>query len=251
VTTGSVFVEHDGSLADDLRAFAKTRDPSLRDAIVVSQMPLVRALARRFANRGEAQEDLVQAGSIGLVNAVERFDPGLGYAFHAYATSTIVGEMKRYFRDKAWTVRAPRRVQELYLRLGPLIDEMCQRLGHVPTVADIASETGAPESDVLEALEARHLYRAISIDAPHASGTALVQQLGGDDAALEQADQRIELARMLALLPERDRLIVRLRFIDDLTQSEIAARVGLSQMHVSRLLVKSLAEMRSVYGTRD
>jgi RNA polymerase sigma-B factor len=248
VTSACTSSGRESELDDALRLFAGSRDEAVRDEIVIDQMPLVHALARRFARRGEALEDLVQAGSIGLVNAVERFDPDLGYAFGAYATSTIVGEIKRYFRDKAWTVRAPRRVQELYLRLGPVVDEMCQRLGRTPTVADIAEETGATRSDIVEALEARHLYRAMSIDAPHTNGTTLAQHLGGNDEALEQADDRIELAEILEMLPARDSLIVRLRFIDDLTQSEIASRVGLSQMHVSRLLAKSLTEMRSLYG---
>ncbi len=236
-------------LGEALCEYACTRAQDLRDEIVVSQMPLVLQLARRFANRGEALEDLVQTGSIGLVNAVERFDPGLGFAFGAYATSTIVGEIKRHFRDRAWSVRAPRPVQELYLGLGPVVDEMCQRLGRLPTVGEIALETGATEDDLAEALEAGHAYRFVSIDAPNAYGATLAQGLGDLDGELERSDDRIGLAAVLELLPERDRLIVRLRFMEDLTQSEIATRVGLSQMHVSRLLARSLAELRSLYGS--
>ncbi|MHB1975000.1 MAG: SigB/SigF/SigG family RNA polymerase sigma factor [Acidimicrobiales bacterium] len=236
-------------LGEALRAYACTHDQVLRDEIVVSEMPLVFQLARRFANRGEALEDLVQAGSIGLVNAVERFDSSLGYAFGAYATSTIVGEIKRHFRDRAWSVRAPRAIQELYLRLGPVVDEMSQRLGRPPTVAEMALETGATEGDLAEALQAGHAYRSMSIDAPNAYDATLAQSLGDLDRELERADDRIGLAAILNLLPERDRLIVRLRFMDDLTQSEIAARVGLSQMHVSRLLARSLAELRSLYAS--
>ncbi len=247
MTTEARVGEQDGRLTGALRRFAATRDPSLRDAIVVSQLPVVLALARRFARRGEALEDLVQAGSIGLINAVERFDPGLGYAFGAYATPTIVGEIKRHFRDRAWSVRAPRRVQELYLRLGPLVEDMTQELGRAPTIGDIAAETGATASDVVEALEARHFYQSQSINAPRANGTTLARELGGEDDGFEQADRRMVVESMLALLPERERVIVHLRFLDELTQSEIAARVGLSQMHVSRLLARSLAEMRSAY----
>jgi RNA polymerase sigma-B factor len=238
-----------GSTPDELlREYARTRAPELRDQIVTAHLGLVERLARRFAHRGEPVEDLAQTGSIALINAVERFDPDLGFEFSAYATKTIIGEMKRHFRDKGWSVRAPRRVQELYLQLGRVVDELSQRLGRSPTVRELAAETGASEQDVIEALEAGHAYRAGSIDVAGPGDESMAARLGGPDSALAAAEERMTLLPHLDRLPARERQILHLRFVEDLTQSEIAARVGISQMHVSRLIARSLAMLRAEYA---
>ena len=231
-----------------LREYARSREPALRDAIVAEHLGLVTPLARRFANRGEPVEDLAQVGAIGLMNALERFDPDLGFAFAAYATKTVIGEMKRHFRDKGWWVRAPRRVQELYLSLGQSTDDLSQRLGRSPTIRELAEETGASEEDVVEAIEAGHSYRMALIDAPGADGQSMASRLGGEDRELAHAEERLALAPHLERLPARERTILQLRFVEDLTQSEIAERLGMSQMHVSRLIAKSLAFLRAEYA---
>ncbi|HLK46147.1 MAG TPA: SigB/SigF/SigG family RNA polymerase sigma factor [Acidimicrobiales bacterium] len=240
-----------GSVAEKLREYARTRDQRLRDELITIHVGLVEQLAKRFANRSEPLDDLVQAGSIGLIKAVEGFDPDLGFEFAAYATKTIVGELKRHFRDKGWSVRAPRRVQELYLNLGQIVEELSQRLGRSPTVRELATETGVSEDAVLEALEAGHAYRSTSLDSPGPEGETLGNRLGTDDLEFDKAEDRAVLLPHLAALPARERLILKLRFVDDLTQSEIAARVGLSQMHVSRLLARSLAMLHDACSRGD
>ena len=230
-------------IAEKLREYARTHDRALRDEIIAAHLDLVEHLARRFVRRSEAYDDLVQAGSIGLIKAVDGFDPDLGFEFAAYASKTIVGELKRHFRDKGWSVRAPRRVQELYLGLGVVVDELSQRLGRSPTVRELAAETGASEEDVLEALEAGHAYRSASLDTPGPEGEPLTSRLGHLDRSFDKVDERDLLLPHIDALPERERLILYLRFVEDLTQSEIAARVGISQMHVSRLLARSLAKL--------
>ncbi|HUY30151.1 MAG TPA: SigB/SigF/SigG family RNA polymerase sigma factor [Acidimicrobiales bacterium] len=237
----------DAAVGDDrLRRYAATRDTELRNEIVTSYLGLVDALARRFAHRGEPVDDLVQVGAVGLINALERFDPDLGFEFSAFATKTVIGEMKRHFRDKGWSVRAPRRVQELYLRIGTTVEELSQQLGRAPTVRELAAETDSSEEDVLEALEAGHSYRATSIDVQGPGGETIASRLGTSDREFARAERRISLVPLLERLPERERLILRLRFVDDLTQTEIAARVGISQMHVSRLISRSLASLRAM-----
>jgi RNA polymerase sigma-B factor len=235
-------------LTEKMREFSRTRDPKLRDQLITAHVGLVEQLAKRFANRSEPLDDLVQAGSIGLIKAVEGFDPDLGFEFAAYATKTIVGELKRHFRDKGWSVRAPRRVQELYLNLGQTVEELSQRLGRSPTVKELATETGVTEDAVLEALEAGHAYRSTSLDSPGPEGETLGNRLGREDLEFNKAEDRAVLLPHLASLPERERLILKLRFVDDLTQSEIAQRVGLSQMHVSRLLARSLSMLHEAYA---
>jgi RNA polymerase sigma-B factor len=236
------------ALAQKFRDFARTRDASLRDDLITTHLPLVEQLARRFAHRNEPLDDLVQAGSIGLIKAVEGFDPELGFEFSAYATTTIIGELKRHFRDRGWSVRAPRRVQELYLSLGPMIEELSQRHGRSPTVRELANESGASEESVLEALEASHAYRSASLDAPAAEGESLGGRLGEIDEDYLAVENRTTLLPHLAALPPRDRLILQLRFVDGLTQSEIAGRLGLSQMQISRLLSRSLAALHEAFG---
>jgi RNA polymerase sigma-B factor len=238
----------DGSdLDQQLRLYRDTRDPAVRDSIVESQLGLAVRLARRFADRGEALDDLIQAASIGLVKAVEGFDPDLGYGFAAYGSTTIIGELKRHFRDKVWVVRAPRRVQELYLEVGEVVRQLSQELGRSPTVPELCAATGASEEDVLEALDAGYALKASSLDAPSQEGDTVGSRLGGEDAAFDSSDLRLALETHLSKLDPRARTIIELRFFHDLTQSEIAQRVGLSQMHVSRLIARSLRQLQLSY----
>ncbi len=228
--------------------FARTRDPALRDELIGAHIGLAEYLARRFANRGEPLDDLVQVASLGLLKAVGRFDPERGVEFSTYATHTIVGELKRHFRDRGWAIRAPRRMQELYLRLGKVVGSLGQELGRSPTIAELATEVQVSEEEVLEALEAGQAYRFASLDAPapgDAEGESLGNRIGSEDVNLDTAERRATLSPMLSLLPEREQLILHLRFFEGLTQSEIAGRLGISQMHVSRLLARSVAQLRA------
>jgi RNA polymerase sigma-B factor len=223
----------------------RTNDRQLRDELVTAHLGLARQLARRFTGRGEPYDDLAQVAALAVVKAVDRFDPERRVEFSTFATRTILGELKRHFRDRGWVVRAPRRIQELYLALGPAVASLSQELGRSPTVAELAATTGASEEAVLEAMEAGRGYRPASIDAPDQPSGGLEAALGSDEADFGAVDDRSMLGAALAGLSERDRVIVRLRFVDGLTQSEIAARVGISQMQVSRLLAASLARMRA------
>ncbi|HEX7522042.1 MAG TPA: SigB/SigF/SigG family RNA polymerase sigma factor [Acidimicrobiia bacterium] len=248
-----------GELRDDRaelsRRFAeyrRTGDRRLRDDLVEGHVALARFLARRFANRGESFDDLVQVALVGLFKAVERFDPDRGLQFSTFATPTIVGELKRHFRDKGWAVRVPRRVQELHVQLAAVVGGLSQELGRSPRPAEIAVRAGCSEEDVLEAMEAGGSYRLASLDSAtqNEAGPGLLQRLGGDDEELERVDRRLELAGLLEALPEREQQIVYLRYFEGLTQSEIADKVGISQMHVSRLLVRSLAMLRETAGAK-
>ena len=232
---------------DDFVEFAATRDPALRDRLVESHLGLAHQLARRFANRGETHDDLVQVASVALINAVDRFDPSRGFAFSTFATRTVLGELKRHFRDKGWAVRAPRRIQELYLELGRATDALAQELGHPPTIQELAERTGATEEAVLEAVEAGQGYRATSIDAPDRQDGTIASRLGDVDAGFSGTEDHQVLIQAMATLPERERLILQLRYVDGLTQSEIAERIGVSQMHVSRLLAVSISKLRQSF----
>ena len=226
--------------------YAKSRDKSLRDELVTTHMGLAEYLARRFTNRGEPLDDLLQVASLGLLKAVDRFDPDRGLEFSTYATPTIVGELKRHFRDKGWAVRVPRRVQELHLRLGAVVSTLSQELGRSPTIPEIAEAAKVSEEEVVEAIEAGHAYRFTSLDAP-AGGedeSALAHQLGVEDQGLIDSEHRVALSPLIAKFPPRERMILHLRFFEGMTQSEIASRLGISQMHVSRLLARSLAQLR-------
>ncbi len=237
---------------DELRAkferFAETGDVGLRDELVAAHLGLAEYLARRFANRGEPLDDLVQVASLGLFKAVGRFDPTREVEFSTYATHTIVGELKRHFRDKGWAIRAPRRMQELYLRLGKVIGSLGQELGRSPTIGELAAEVEVSEEEVLEALEAGAAYRFASLDAPTGGdneGETLASRLGEEDPRLANAERRATLSPLLAQLPPREQTILQLRFFEGLTQSEIAKQLGISQMHVSRLLARSVAQLRA------
>jgi RNA polymerase sigma-B factor len=228
--------------------YRRTGDRRLRDELVEEHAPLAQFLAGRFANRGEPRDDLVQVALVGLFKAVERFDPGRGLQFSTFATPTILGELKRHFRDRGWAVRVPRRVQELHLQLGRIVSALGQEEGRSPTPAEVAERAGVSEEAVLEAMEAGSLYRLVSLDGsvtPDDEGGELMACLGADDSGFQRIEHRSEIAELLDVLPERERRIVELRFFDSLTQSEIAERVGVSQMHVSRLLTRSLERLRA------
>jgi RNA polymerase sigma-B factor len=220
----------------------------VRTQLVDQYIGLVEFLARRFRNRGEPLEDLVQVGTIGLLKAIERFDLSREVEFSTYATPTIVGEIKRHFRDKGWAVRVPRRLQELHLELTKIIGDLGQDLGRSPTVTEIAEAAGTTEEAVLEGMEIAQAYNFTSLDAPidsdDAESNSFADQMGGDDDQLENLEYRAALAPEMAKLPERERRILYLRFYRGMTQSDIARRLGISQMHVSRLLNRTLAKLR-------
>jgi RNA polymerase sigma-B factor len=238
------------SLDEAYRHFAETRDPATRDALIEVHLGLAEYLARRFANRGEPLDDLVQVASLGLVKAVERFDPSRGLEFTTFATPTILGELKRHFRDKGWAVRVPRRVQELHLRVSRVVDELSLELGRSATIQEIAVRAGITEDEVTEAIDAGSAYRSTSIEAgqDEEGTTGLVSTLGTVDPEIDGAERRAALEPLLSSLPPRERAMIYLRFYDGLTQSEIAQRLGISQMHVSRLLTRSLAQLRRTAG---
>ena len=227
------------------RELRSSDEPSVRARLIESHLGLVEYLARRFAGRGEPLDDLIQVATIGLVKAVDRFDPDREVEFSTYATPTIVGELKRHFRDKGWAVRVPRRLQELNLRLGSVIGRLSQDLQRSPTVAEIAEAAGATEDEVLEGLDSAHAYSLISLDAPTGDeGLSYHEQLGDEDESLTALEDRISVTPLLHQLPPRERRMLYLRFFKGLTQSEIADELGISQMHVSRLLGKTLALLR-------
>lgn len=227
------------------RQLRENEDPDVRNILIESHLGLVEYLARRFAGRGEPLDDLVQVAGIGLVKAVDRFDPDRNVEFSTYATPTIVGELKRHFRDKGWAVRVPRRLQELNLRLGSVISKLSQDLQRSPTVAEIGKAAEATEDEVLEALDSAHAYSLISLDAgPDREGLSFHDQIGYVDEGLESLEDRVSVGPLLKQLPPRERHMLHLRFFKGLTQSEIADELGISQMHVSRLLAKTLATLR-------
>ncbi|MCD0482882.1 SigB/SigF/SigG family RNA polymerase sigma factor [Streptacidiphilus sp. ASG 303] len=218
----------------------------LRNQLVRMHIPLVEHLARRFRNRGEPLDDLTQVATIGLIKSVDRFDHERGVEFSTYATPTIVGEIKRHFRDKGWAVRVPRRLQELRLSLTTATGELSQRHGRSPTVHELAEHLGISEEDVLEGLESANAYSTLSLDVPDTDdeSPAVADTLGAEDDALEGVEYRESLKPLLAQLPPREQKILVLRFFRNMTQSQIAAEVGISQMHVSRLLARTLAQLR-------
>ena len=223
--------------------YRRTGDRALRNQLVEEHMRLAEFLARRFSHRGESPDDLRQVALVGLLKAVERFEPDRGLQFSSFATPTITGELKRHFRDKGWAVRVPRRIQELHLELDRTVADLNQELGRPPTPAEIAQRAGVLEEDVLESMEAGSLYRLASLDSSRSDDEAApspAQRLGELDHELGAVENRVAVSEMLSRLPEREQKIVYLRFFEGLTQSEIAEQIGISQMHVSRLLVRSL-----------
>jgi RNA polymerase sigma-B factor len=228
--------------------YRRGEDPAAREALVERFLPLARQLARRYHRGDVPLEDLVQVASLGLLNAIERFDPERGTAFSSFAVPTIAGELKRHFRDKAWSVRVPRDLNELALRVDRTTELLAHRLGRLPTVSDIADHLDITVEEVLEAREAAAAYRAESLDRPASAddqdGACLVEELGADDAGFGRAEQSATVECLMRALTDRQREILRLRFGEDLTQSEIGERVGLSQMQVSRLIRQAIERLR-------
>ncbi|NLU67808.1 RNA polymerase sigma factor SigF [Streptomyces sp. HNM0574] len=227
----------------------------VRDTLIELNLPLVRYAAARFRSRNEPMEDIVQVGTIGLIKAIDRFDCERGVEFPTFAMPTVVGEIKRFFRDTSWSVRVPRRLQELRLALTKASDELSQTLDRSPTVAELASCLGVSEDDVVDGLAVGNAYTASSLDSPSLEEDggegSLADRLGYEDTALEGVEYRESLKPLLAKLPPRERQIIMLRFFANMTQSQIGEEVGISQMHVSRLPTRTLAQLREGLITED
>lgn len=218
-----------------------------RDDLVRLHLPLVEHCARRFRNRGEPHEDLVQVGTIGLIKAVDRFDTERGVEFSTYATPTIIGEIKRYFRDKGWAIRVPRRLQELRMQITATTAELTQKLGRSPTPRELGEAIGCSVEEIIEGMESSNAYSTLSLDASDSSDDgppSLLDSLGVDDHNLEHVEIRESLKPLLEGLDPREKRILLLRFFKNMTQSQIADEIGVSQMHVSRLLTKTLKQLR-------
>jgi RNA polymerase sigma-B factor len=211
----------------------------LRNRLIEEHLDLARALARRFANRSEPLDDLEQVAILGVLKAIERYDPERGTPFGAFAVPTVMGELRRHFRDRGWMVRVPRRVQDLHLRIGSVVSELSQQLGRSPTPREIADAAGVRDEDVLEALDAGNRYRPNSLDLA-VTGVDADARLGHSDTELGSVEDRATLLELLRRLPEREQRVMYMRYFQDMTQAEIADAIGVSQMHVSRLLTRSL-----------
>ncbi|HWS32751.1 MAG TPA: SigB/SigF/SigG family RNA polymerase sigma factor [Actinoplanes sp.] len=224
--------------------------PGLRDQVIEAWAPLARHLSNRYANRGEPRDDLYQVAVVGLIKAVDRFEADRGVDFAGFAIPTIVGELKRHFRDKTWSVRVPRRLQELRLAITGANNTLSHTLGRSPTVADIATYLDISEDEVIEGLEGARAYNSTSLSTPITEGgTELGETLGGEDEGFAIAELRVALGPAMATLDEREQKIVSLRFYGNLTQQQIAEQIGVSQMHVSRLLTKALTKLRTQLGS--
>lgn len=229
-------------------AYARTKDPEVRAKLVASQLPLASHLALRFRNRGLAVDDLKQVAALALIKAIDRYDPARGTAFATYAVPTIVGELKRHFRDRSWSIRVPRGLKDRWVTVMAGASDLTQELGRTPTVREVAERACMREEEVIEALHAATSFHPQSIYTERDTEDMSAGErdiLAMDDDLIERANDRDELRRVLEALDERERTIVYLRFFHELTQSEIAARVGVSQMHVSRLLQRSLTKLRA------
>ena len=232
---------------DDERSEAE-RDTA-RDALVHLHLPLVEHCARRFRNRGEPLEDLVQVGTIGLIKSVDRFDSDRGVEFSTYATPTIIGEIKRYFRDKGWAIRVPRRLQELRMQIGSATAELTQSLGRSPTPRELAEAIGCTVEEIVEGIESSNAYSTLSLDASddgeEGGAASMLDAIGVDDEGLEHVEIRESIKPLLDRLEPREKKILLLRFFKNMTQSQIAEEIGVSQMHVSRLLNRTLEQLRT------
>ena len=225
--------------------FAAMPDPGARERLVHRFLPLAEHLALRFVGRGESREDLEQVARLGLVHAIDRFDPDRGVQFSTFATVTIVGELKRHFRDKGWSIRVPRTLQESALLVNRTAAELWQELGRAPTVDEVAARADLSSESVLEAMEAVQAYSTSSLEAPIGEdGATTGDLLGDDDPRFAVSEEWLAIAPRLRDLPTRERRILYLRFFRDMTQAEIAAELGISQMHVSRLLTQTLVTLR-------
>jgi len=248
--------ERDAATPELFAEYARTRDPELRERLILAHSNLARYLARKFANRGEPLEDLTQVGMIGLMNAIDRFDPTRGIRFATYATPTILGEIRRYFRDRGWAVKVPRRLQELSLAANKAVDTLTQELDRAPTVAEIAARLEITEQEALEAMELGDLYELPSLDTALGDDSddsrgALSDYVGAVDKEMERFERRARLTQALGALPPRERRIIELRFLRGLSQTEVARRLSISQMHVSRLQHRALERLRQVVREQD
>jgi RNA polymerase sigma-B factor len=248
----------DEQLADErklLERYAQDRDPSVREELVERFMPLARRLAARYRGDKEPLEDLVQVASLGLVKALDRFEPERGVAFSSYAVPTILGELKRHFRDRGWSVRVPRDLQERIAKVERAAAQLPARLGRAPSVNELAERLDLDPEEVLEAMEAAQAHHAMSLDAQQAmeegEGIAMGDRLGEEDPGYETVEYGAAIEGALSGLSTRDRMVLHLRFVEDMTQTQIADRVGVSQMHVSRILRSALAELRSNVPKED
>ena len=230
-----------------LRAYREKGDVAARDRLIESFIPVVRSIAFRYAGRGEQLDDLEQVASVGLIKAIERFDLDRDVELMTYVFPTVVGELKRHFRDRGWSVTVPRRLKELHYRLSRLIEELTATLGRSPTIAELAEETGVDEEEVMEALEVGRAYASRSLtrqlDSDEGVGAELIDLIDDEERGYEAAENRQLLASGLKALDDRERRIVQLRFVDGLTQSQIAVEIGISQMHVSRLIRRALEKL--------
>jgi len=231
-----------------LRRYHENGDLQAREQLIEQYMSLVRSLARRYSYRGEQLEDLVQIGAIGLIKAIDRFDLERGVELTTYATPNIIGEIKRHFRDKGWSVRVPRGLQELNVQLSRLVEQLTVQLARSPTIPELAKAAGVEEEEVLEALESGRAYTSLSLSVGGGGGDDddmdPLESLGTEEHQYEVSEDRAVLAPGFKVLDERERMILQLRFFEGLTQSQIAQQVGISQMHVSRLIRRSLEKIR-------
>src|SRR5947207_13336769 len=239
-----------------LRRYHEEGDLQAREQLIEQYMSLVRSLARRYSYRGEQLEDLVQIGAIGLIKAIDRFDLDRGVELTTYATPNIIGEIKRHFRDKGWSVRVPRGLQELNVQLSRLMEQLTVQLGRSPTIAELAKASGSQEEDVLEALESGRAYSSLSLSSGGGGGDGdedldPLESIGTEEHQYEVSEDRAVLAPGFKALDGRERKILQLRFFEGLTQSQIAQQVGISQMHVSRLIRRSLEKIRDAIAADE
>ncbi|BDI33847.1 hypothetical protein CCAX7_58980 [Capsulimonas corticalis] len=229
--------------------YIRTRDPALRDRLVVLHQNLVRYLASKFVNRGEPLDDLIQVGTIGLINAIDRFDSDRGTKFSTYATPTIVGEIRRYFRDKAWSLKVPRRLQELNQAAAKAQEDLSSKLGRPPTIQEVAARIGATEEETLEAIELGNAYDTVSLDSKMMSDSdsaplSLAEFVGAEDESLQALEEYGDLDKAIECLDPRERAIIVHRFFKDMSQAEVAKQLNISQMHVSRLQNRALQQLK-------
>jgi RNA polymerase sigma-B factor len=237
---------------EDRELFVRYRDgdPQAREQLIERFLPLARQLARRYQRASEPLDDLLQVASMGLIKAIDRFDADREIAFSSYAVPTILGEIKRHFRDRTWAVRVPRDLQELTLKVDRAVGDLSEELRRQPSVAEIGEAVGAEEEEVLEALQAGGAYRAVSFEAPRGNGgdeevATLADSIGVDEAGFDRAEERATLARLLSTVTPREREVLRMRFEEDMTQAEIGAVIGVSQMQVSRVIRQAIARLRT------
>jgi RNA polymerase sigma-B factor len=238
-----------------LRRYHEEGDLAARDQLIEQYMSLVRSLARRYAYRGEQLDDLVQIGAIGLIKAIDRFDLDRGVELTTYATPNIIGEIKRHFRDKGWSVRVPRGLQELSVQLSRLVEQLTVQLSRSPTIAEIAKEAGVEEEQVLEALESGRAYSSVSLSAggigDEDGDLDPLETIGTEEHMYEVSEDRAVLEPGFRVLDQRERRILHLRFFEGLTQSQIAQQIGISQMHVSRLIRRALEKIREEIAVEE